>query len=95
MLLPSLMAQLPPAKMALLVLLGFALIVGSTVAGYRHRSAEKARLLTDIHRLDIPAAGYAIETRALSNPPEADAWRAYCEQERVTLIAEARTAAAQ
>ena len=90
------MTQTPPAKVALLLVLGFALVIAITVAGYgHHRSAEKARLLTDINRIEIPAAVYAIETRGLSSPPEDSAWRAYCEQERLTLIAEARIAAAQ
>ena len=90
------MAQTSRTKVALLFLLGFTLIIGITVAGYaQHRSAEKARLLAAVNQIEIPAALYAIETRGLSSPPEDSAWRAYCEQERLTLIAEARTAAAQ
>ena len=87
------MAQNSRPKIARLVALAVALIVGATAAASAHRrSAEKARLLADIHRIEMPAAGYAMETAALTRTPEDTAWRAYCERERVTLIADARAA---
>ena len=89
------MAQNSRPKISRLIGLGIALIVGATAAVNAHRrSAEKARLLADIHRVEIPAAGYAMETTALIRTPEDIAWRAYCERQRVTLIADARAAAA-
>ena len=90
------MAQKSRPKTARLLASGIALIVGATVlATVHHRSAEKARLLADINRIEMPAAGYAMETTALTRTPEDTAWRLYCERERVTLIADARAAAAQ
>ena len=90
------MAQNSRLKTARLFAFGIALVVGATAAATaHHRSAEKSRLLADIHRIEMPAAGYAIETAGSSRTPEDDAWRAYCERERVTLIADARAAAAQ
>ena len=90
------MAQNSRPKIALLIPLGVALIVGATAAANAHRrSAEKARLLADIHRIEMPASGYAIETSASPRTPEDTAWRLYCERERVTLIADARAAAGQ
>lgn len=88
------MTQTPAAKTALLFVVAIALVVGLSAAGYsHHRTAEKARLLADIQRTEIPAAGYAMETGAFSSTPADPAWRAYCEHERVTLIDEARAAA--
>ena len=90
------MAQNSRPKIARLIGFGVALIVCATAAANAHRrSAEKARLLADIHRIEIPAAGYAMETTAVTRTAEDTAWRAYCERERVTLIADARAAAAQ
>jgi hypothetical protein len=90
------MAQNFSPKTARLMALAVALVVGATAAANAHRrSAEKARLLADIHRLEMPAAGYAIETTELARSSEDIAWRLYCERERVTLIADARAAAAQ
>ena len=90
------MAQNSKPKIARLVALGIIVIVGATAATNAHRrSAEKARLLADLHSIEMPAAGYAMETTALSRTPEETAWRAYCERERVTLIADARAAAGQ
>ena len=92
----GLMAQNSRPKIARLIALGVALIVGATAAANAHRRAtEKARLLADIHSIEIPAARYAIETTALPRTSEDTAWRVYCERERVTLIADARAAAAQ
>ena len=90
------MAQNSRIKTARLFALGIALIVGATAAANaQRRSAEKARLLADIHSIEIPAAGYALETTALPRTSEETAWRAHCERERVTLIADARAAAGQ
>ena len=90
------MAQNSRRKIARLTALGVALIVGATAAANAHRRAtEKARLLAEIHSIEIPAAGYAMETTALTRTSEETAWRAYCERERVTLIADARAAAGQ
>lgn len=87
------MAQNPKAKATLFVVLGLALSVGTIAGIARHRSAEKAQLLADIQRVEIPVARYALETSGSSRPPGDSAWRAYCEHERVTLIEEARVAA--
>ena len=90
------MAQNSKPKIARLIALGVAVVIGVTALIDAHRrSAEKARLLADIHSMGIPAAGYATETNELARTPEDTAWRAYCERERVTLIADARAAAAQ
>ena len=90
------MAHNSRSKIARLMALGIALIIGATAAANAHRrSAEKARLLADINSIEIPAAGYAVETTAQTRSPEDTAWRLYCERERVTLIADARAAAAQ
>ena len=90
------MAQNSRPKIARLMALAIALVVGATAAANAHRrSAEKARLLADLHSIEMPAARYALETTALTRTPEETAWRAYCERERVTLIADARAAAGQ
>ena len=89
------MPQNSKPKFAGLVALVIALIVGATAAVDAHRrSVEKARLLADIHRLQLPAAGYATEVTRASHTPEETAWRSYAEQARVALIADARAAAA-
>ena len=90
------MAQNSRSKWAGLVALVIALIVGVTAAANAdRRSTEKARLLADIHRLELPAAGYAMESTGSSSQTAADtAWRTYCEGARVALIADARAAAA-
>ena len=74
---------------------GIALIVGIFAANAHRRSAEMAQLVRAVHRIQIPISGYAMETTGLSSTPEDSAWRGYCELERVTLIEEARAAAAQ
>ena len=88
------MAQNSRSKLAGLVALVIALIIGATAAVDAHRrSTEKARLLADIHRLQLPASGYAMESTGSNHTPEETAWRSYCEQARVALIADARAAA--
>ena len=89
------MAQNSRPKMAVLAALVIALIVGAIAVGNAHRrSTEKTRLVANIQRLEIPAAGYAMEsTTPSSRTSEDTAWRAYCERERITLIADARSAA--
>ncbi|MFN2475546.1 MAG: hypothetical protein ABR526_04305 [Chthoniobacterales bacterium] len=90
------MTQNTRSKMALLFAFGTILIVAITaVANAHHRSAERAQLLADIHRIELPTANYALETTGLSSTPKETAWRAYCEHQRVTLIDEARASAAQ
>ena len=90
------MAQNSRRKMPRLLAVGIALVIGATAAATVHRrSTERARLLTDIHRIEMPAAGYAMEATERTRTPEDTAWRVYCERERVTLIADARAAAAQ
>ena len=90
------MAQNSRQKMARRLALVIALIIGATAAANAHRrSTEKARLLADIHRIEMPAASYAIESTPSNRTPEDIAWRIYCEQQRVALIADARAAAAQ
>ncbi|MDQ6626671.1 MAG: hypothetical protein M3Y69_11145 [Verrucomicrobiota bacterium] len=81
---------------ALLVGLGIALFVGMFLAATaHHRSAVKAQLAADIHRMESQVPRFAIETTGSSSNQSDTAWRAYCEHERVTLIEEARAAAAQ
>jgi hypothetical protein len=89
------MAQNSRPKTAGRLALVIALIVGVIAAANAHRQAtEKARLVADIQRLEIPAAGYAMESTTPSRRTSEDtAWRAYCERERITLIADARAAA--
>ncbi len=89
------MAQNSRPKVALLFALGTIIVAITAAANAHHRSAERAQLLADIHRREIPMAGYALETTGLRSTPEETAWREYCEHQRVTLIDEARAAAAQ
>jgi hypothetical protein len=81
----------------LLPALGIALFVAMVVAAIaHHRSSEKARFASDIHRIESQVPRFAIETPgSAAGQSDTAAWRAYCEHARVTLIEEARAAAAQ
>ncbi len=89
------MAQNFRLNAAVVLALVIALTVGVIAAANAHRrSTEKARLVAEIQRLDLPAAGYAMESAPSGRASEDTAWRAYCERERVALIADARAALA-